>query len=116
MTEYGEASLNTGPLFNRFGKEVAHAALPKNRVAKCVNGSFRFICGRQVYTLRRDNNAVVLSPSSYGLQMVAHSFQIKRHFGQQYPVRATGYSSVESDPTGVSPHDLHDHNPVVRPC
>src|SRR5579859_3567594 len=47
-------------------------------------------------------------------QRVGNFVDVKRAFGNQDYIGASGHAAVKGDPTGIAAHDLDDHDAVVR--
>ena len=46
--------------------------------------------------------------------MLADLLDGERNFGNEDDMRSTGDSRLDCDPSGVAPHYLHRHHPVMR--
>src|SRR5699024_9206704 len=85
-------------------------------VTELVNVAFTKLHGAFAWqrTFRNDDNAVLLAHLEATFHRLADLCNIERYFWNNGVVSTAGHTCVQSNPTHVAAHDLHDHHTVVR--
>src|SRR5205823_5807750 len=64
--------------------------------------------------LRHDDDAELRAPFVAGAQPLGDDVDVERDFRNEDRVRAACDAGVQGNPSGVAPHDLDDHDAMVR--
>ena len=67
----------------------------------------------QLHALGHHDDAEVFAFGASPVQVLDHRVEVDREFGDDDHVGTAGQATHHPDPTGIAPHHLHHHDPVV---
>ena len=112
MAEREGTSVLAGSIGNGLSDQLSHSTQPGHASGNTLSAKGKGAAFRNG-PLGHYHDAEVATLGFASSDFLAHPRDIVRDFWNQDYVRATGEPGMQSNPAGITPHDLDDHDSIV---